>query len=188
MVFFPGRKKPDPNKNFFQNYIDHGAHVRDQQIAFYTKFQTSEKPLQLLVDEAVSHLYILDALRDGHDYFDEVVGATAIPLLCATASLALAGLAIWEACTALYIKCDPSKNDGEDHGQKAKKALLLAGAAFVLAIGCFVKSVISLFTRPIATLLPHAKLQDKERFYDDKVAECNEGFQQSIISALGFGS
>lgn len=109
-------------------------------------------------------LSIFEALRDGYDYFDEVVGATAIPALAGLACLGLAASAIWEGIQELAIKIGLQNNDHDKHLEKAAANLLLAGTAFVISIASFIKSAISLFTRPIVTSINGYKPQNINRF------------------------
>ncbi|KTD77181.1 hypothetical protein [Legionella waltersii] len=161
-------KKPSSDKNFFQNYSDH---IDALEIKFIKKFNELKKPknrgkiFDILADEALGRINIFEPLRDGHDYCDEFVGATALPALGLIASLAFAGKALFEAGEALFIKVGFSQKDGEDHLSKAGFALALSAISFALSIASFIKSAISLVTRPIATLFSGYAPQKEDRFY-----------------------
>lgn len=178
---FKNQRKPDPKKNFFQNYDDHlsslfvklyeSLPINDFEDLQNTMLNTPSEFLGQVSNEAVKHLYLFDALRDGYDYFDEVVGATAIPLLTGLASLGLATAAIWEGMQALAIKLGLQQPDHERHLDKAAANILLAGVALVLSVATFMKSLISLVTRPLVTLIQGFKPQDVHRFTIDDSKE-----------------
>ncbi|RUR13058.1 hypothetical protein [Legionella sp. km772] len=178
---FKNQPKPDPKKNFFQNYDDH---LNSLFVKLYKTFPINNweelqhlaisRPYSLLgqvSNEAIKHLYLFDALYDGYDYFDEVVGATALPALAGLASLGLTAAAIWEAIQALAIKFGFQQCDQEKHLDKATANLLLAGTAFVLSVASYIKSMISLFTRPLVTLINGFKPQNVDRFTIDDSKE-----------------
>jgi len=178
MPAFKNHKKPAHYKNFFQNYDDHINSVESKLKVKYPMMndidsaQTlisalSKVTMESLSKEVLSHLYIFDALRDGHDYFDEVMGATVVPFAAGLASLGLAALAMWEAAQALAIKVGMKKDDHQSHGSTAVDFILLAAAAAVISAAIFIKSAISLVTRPIVTLVNGAKPQDENRFANE---------------------
>ncbi len=179
---FKDHKKPDSKKNFFQNYDDHLNSLSQElaktfPIADFSQLHSIaiDHPNALLnkvCNETLKHLYLFDALRDGYDYCDEVVGATAIPALAVLASVGLAAAALWEGIQALAIKMGLKKRDHHNHLEAAAANILLAGTAFVLSIVSFMKSVISLFTRPLVTLINGFKPQDINRFsIDDSIED-----------------
>lgn len=188
---FKNHKKPDPRKNFFQNYDDHinsiiGQLAQAFPIRDFSDLQkiAIKNPTDLLnqaCNETLKHLYLFDALRDGYDYCDELVGATALPALVGLASLGLAASAIWECMQALAIKLSLQRQDHDKHLDKAAANLLLAGTAFVFSVVSFMKSVISLFTRPLVTLINKGfKPQDVNRFTID---DSKEDDIASLLSA-----
>ena len=167
MTFFESHKKPNSKKNFFQNYSDHLDHLETEfQKAFndFTKKKTLCKQLDFISGEAVKRISIFEKLRDGHDYFDEVVGATALPLMALGMSLAALGKSILEAGTALAINLNLIEDDRNDHLENAGTWLMASAASFVLAIASFLKSVVSLITRPVVTAIQGFAEQDKNRF------------------------
>ena len=178
---FTNHKKPDANKNFFQNYDDHLNNSADRLYKAFpiNNFSDLQKIaiknpnalLNQICDETLKHLYIFDALRDSHDYCDELVGATALPALAALAALGLAAATIWEAVQALAIKFGIHRQDQEPHLSNAGANLLLAGTAFVLSVASYMKSMLSLFTRPLITLINGYKPQNIDRFTVDESKE-----------------
>lgn len=177
MAFFDRRictkqAKPNPQKNFFENYYDHLNYLESEFDAKWntcSKFRTIDEQLEFLGKEALKRLNLFERLRDGYDYMDEVVGATALPVMLLGASLANLAIAIWEGASALAISTGliNRKSDKAEHLEYAQTALLLSTLAFVGAIATFLKSAISLITRPVATALQGFAEQDVDRFYDD---------------------
>jgi hypothetical protein len=166
--FFHNQKKPDPKKNCFQNYSDHLYFLQIKYQERWNKFiknKTLDEKLDFLGKEALDHLNMFERLRDGHDYMDEFVGATAIPALGLVVSLVELGVAAWQSIKGLAIHAGLAKNDYEDHKENAGLALLVAGAAFVTAIASFIKSVVALVARPFITAARGWANQDEERFY-----------------------
>ncbi|KTD34368.1 hypothetical protein Lmor_1765 [Legionella moravica] len=167
---FVNQKTPDPKKNFFENYSDH---LDFMIIHFQQKFNKLKNindldvALDYIGDEAIKRLKMFDPLRDGHDYFDEVVGATGLPALGIIASIASLGTAIWESAQALAIEMGIKRNDREDHLDIAAGYLILSAAAIIIAIASFVKSAISLITRPLVTALSGYAEQDEDRFHNE---------------------
>ncbi|WP_133128090.1 hypothetical protein [Legionella nagasakiensis] len=169
--FSAKQKKPNDKKNFFQNYNDHLQYLQvdlaEKLLAKHPR--GSHDLLAALMDEILSlkHLTMFDGLRDGYDYFDEVMGASVVPLLGVGAMVGSVGLAIWEGIQALAIKMNLQENDYGQHGDKALTCLVVAGASLVLSAAIFLKSVIGLVTRPIVTAIQGWKPQDEERFYNE---------------------
>lgn len=172
--FFKKSKTPNPKKNFFQNYADHLNYLEDEVKKAWEKMQatkTWDEQLNLIGDEALKRLNIFEKLRDGHDYMDEVVGATALPAMGMILSIASFAAAAWEGAHALAIHFNLAKKDGEDHKENAGNLLLLSAASFVLSIASFLKSAISMITRPIITAISGYAKQDTVRFHNDESVE-----------------
>lgn len=182
-----GMKKPDSEQNPAENYVDHAHFLLIKSLQKFDvlkdKYTTLEKNgteanfndlLKFIKQEAKQHLTVCEKLRDGHDYFDEVVGATAIPALGMIASVAALGMAIWEGAQALAIHAgfkEGTEADKSKHLESAGTMLLASAAAFVGAVASFLKSAISLVTRPVVTAIEGFAPQDKDRFYDkDSIA------------------
>ncbi|WP_367607394.1 hypothetical protein [Legionella sp. W05-934-2] len=171
------QKKPDLKKNFFENYSDHLESLKFKFLDTLKQNVENGNDLSdvmftgsaLLLDP--KHLLILDALRDGHDYLDEVVGATVVPIVGALASLAAFGLGIYEGAQSLAIQSGLVKDDKKDHGNKAINYLAASGLALVVSVVSLIKSVLSLVTRPIITLMQGWKPQDTVRFYNENSAK-----------------
>lgn len=171
------RNKPDPDKNFFQNYSDHldwlELRLRKDVNKLYPAIpdmsELSSACFFTLID--AKHLLMFDALRDGYDYMDEVLGATVVPLACAAASLGCLGLAIWEGAQEFAIKTGMKKDDFDNHDEKAVNYLAAAGGALAVAMSSLIKSLISLVTRPVITMIQGWKPQDTTRFYNEDSLE-----------------
>lgn len=182
MSKFFATKTPNKKKNFFQNYYDHVSYLKVELEDLYKKLHKTDNAFKLLFNEGLKRLSVFDALRDGHDYFDEVLGATVMPIMAAGASLALLGLAIWE-----FVQSN-SKSDSA-----ALSLLVAAGAALLFSAAVFVKSAISLITRPIVTAIQGFKKPDGDRFYneDDDLVKRTERVGNKVIDGvadfLGFG-
>lgn len=160
--------KPDLKNNFFQNYADHLEFLHQKFKDKYDGFmgeKTVDMKLAILKNEALERLSIFEKIRDGHDYFDEVVGATAIPAMGAIVSLCSLAMAIWDAGQALAIKAGFVKDDEINHKDNAIDHLLLSAAALALSVASFVKSMIALVTRPIVTAIQGFAEQDEDRFH-----------------------
>lgn len=168
--FFRGQKTPDPRKTFFQNYSDHLDYLQAKYEKTWNKLverKGLEERFNFLVKHAQKHISIFEQLRDGYDYFDEVVGATAFPVVSLLASIAGVGIALWESFRALIIKIGLANHDGEDHLAHAGFSLFTSAAAFLTSIASFLKSAISLVTRPIVTAIYGFEKQDKDRFINE---------------------
>ena len=171
------RKKPDSKKNFFQNYQDHTTYLQSQFFAVKEKFDGTKArhKVAYVGKQLVARINCLDPLRDGHDYMDEVLGATSVPLIAGVVAIAAAGTAL------LYSVC--SFFDAKSNwASEAKMAFAVAGIAAAVALFSFAKSFISLFTRPIATVLNGGpKPQDTNRFGDSLVGDLM-GDKRSVIA------
>lgn len=172
--FFAKQSKPNKRKSFFENYSDHAKYLLIDGIERIksTNPRSPEDALVAGVNElfTLKRLTTFDALRDGYDYFDEVVGATAVPLIGLGISIGTLGLSIWEGAQALAIKMGMMNNDYNNHGDVALASLLVSATSFVVAAASFVKSIISLVTRPIVTAIQGWKEQpsSEKRFYDEE--------------------
>lgn len=166
-----GHNKPSPKKNMFQNYVDHLSYIEIESIKIWRRLDHSS-PLSVLIGENVKRIRVFEALRDGHDYFDEVLGAFVGSTLCTAAAMALMAYSTWEMGAALLMKTRAIKNDGENHWHNAVKGVFCAMTLVVMSLFIHVKSMISLITRPLITLLAgYNKQQDVDRFYDNDSQE-----------------
>ena len=168
-TFFTMQEKPQKSKNFFENYTDHVRFLFDK----YKQVIASENFsgfIDNIAEASIKSLNLFEPLRDGHDYFDEVGGATAIPLASAVASIATFAMAAWEGLQALACSVGFMRSSTESHADEAVKFLQISLACALLALGSFVKSAVSLVTRPLVTAIKGFAPQDKERFMiDDSV-------------------
>jgi hypothetical protein len=172
--------KPSSQKNAVRNYSDHldalGQKFMDKYANLYMQGKYG-KIFDLISEEALDHLNMFEAIKDGHDLTDELLlGTMAIPAMSTVASLALVGNAIYEASMALYRLFKPNKYDREDHLSNAVEALALAGLVFSIGVASFLTSAISLITRPIATLINGYAKQTGDRFL-------REGRTEGLLNA-----
>ena len=179
---FASQATPNPDKNFFQNYYSHvkqlGINLEETTKGFFK----SEDMLEFLINEILGHMNMLDALRDGYDYADEVAGATVVEWLGSALTFGLVAAAVWQGAHMLAINTGLVEDDGEYHGTSAVLLLLAAAAVFAITAAIFAKSVISLVSRPIITLINDFKPQDVNRFYEQDIADRNENL------LTGFGA
>ena len=186
MPLLAGRKKPSTKKTFFQNYKDHLNHIEmkyEDKWKEFSKLDANGKP-QAIMDEVLAHLTMLDPLRDGYDYLDEVLGATgavALHFVSYFATIALAAHAAWEGAKALAIKTGISQDDGKDHLTKARNSFLAAVAVYVASVAIIFNFALSLVGRPLVTAIQGYKEQDVERFVDQKTSERNAGIISSVF-------
>lgn len=178
--FFINQKKPDPTKNFFENYSDHlNFLIRkfDMKFNYLMSMDNTAAAFNYISKEALKRLSLFEQLRDGYDYFDEIMGTTTIPALGLIGSIASLGMALWESVQALVIKIRIIRTDHEDHLGNATGYLLLSAASFLVGMASFLKSALSLVTRPIVTALHGFAEQDEDRFYNE----------DSIVGRMIFG-
>lgn len=180
-------KRPDPEKNFFYNYFDHLNALGKGADALYHKFselRTVDEQWDFLEKVLSDRNLILQPLRDGYDYMDEVIGATVLPTAGALTSLGLLVFAVWEVAQSLAINLGFARNDREAHADNALQYFL--GAALVLAFSAmsFIKSCISLISRPIATAEHGFAKQDKDRFYNEDKEPAVEAAREGIKEAV----
>lgn len=191
----PNQKKPSNDKNFFQNYVDHLGYLalEIQKLSNAMPETFDERQFNQLCKEALGRLNMFDALRDGHDYCDEIVGATVMPLAALSYSLQFSAVAIWEGSISLLSRYGIMDKDGKDHAHIALEGLVCAALALAFAVASFIKSAISLVSRPLVTAVQGFKPQDVDRFYDKTSvtatvrAERADDIAASIVSMLGSG-
>jgi hypothetical protein len=173
-LLLENRKKPDPEKNFFQNYSDHLDYLQLQFEKIWERVSRTKnvnRQLNIISDEALKRLSIFERLRDGHDYMDEIIGATALPAMGMVVSIASLAVGLWEGIQALATSIGLAKKHGEDHRENAINALLLSATSLVLSIACFLKSAVSLITRPVITAVKGFAKQDIPRFHNEESVE-----------------
>lgn len=164
--------KPDDYKTFFQNYAAHKKFIElkhSKMLDEYRLKQGSEK-LSFIVQQIAAHMTIFETLWDRYDYVDELLGATALPLLFTGFAIQQLGLAAWEGIQALAEQFNLKEKDGNEHSFQALGCLQASVASVLIAVFSLVKSTISLITRPLATLAldvgnPKA---EQERFVTDQ--------------------
>jgi hypothetical protein len=160
-------KKPNEKQNFFQNYNDHLNHLKPKYNALMVQLkglQTLKEKMAFINNEAPKHLSIFEKLRDGHDYCDEVMGATVVPAVMNALCFVELVKAIWEGAQALAIRVGLKKDDTIDHKNNAVTALVNAASYFLIAAISFFKSIASLVVRPFVTLVKGWEKKDTERF------------------------
>lgn len=178
-----GHKKPNPQKNLFQNYIDHLNYIEIEGAKIWKRLDR-EGMLGVLIIESVKRVKIFEALRDGHDYFDEVLGVLVGSTLCTMAAIGFVAYAVWELATALLMKTGLIKNDNESHWNNAIKGILCAMTAFVMSMVIHLKSMISLVSRPLITLFTGFTKQNVDRFYNNEPEEAPIQIPVTIVYDL----
>ena len=124
-----------------------------------------KKDLRCFTQKVCKHVTLFDPLRDGHDYFDEVMGATLLPVALSLTSIGLLTASLCEGIMALFIQTNVIENDDKTHGQRAGIYLFSALLVSILSYATFLKSAASLITRPLVTVFQGCKEQDIPRFY-----------------------
>ncbi|MFT4060169.1 MAG: hypothetical protein QM652_11550 [Legionella sp.] len=175
IMFF--KNKPDPKKSFFQNYYDHLKHLEKELTKLW---ETEPKTINLIVDEALKRMSLFERLRDRYDYMDEVVGATALPLMGMIASGGLLLASIWEGTQALAVHLNMVADHNDDHGYTAAALFVFSVGLAIASAATFLKSAISLVTRPVITALEGFAPQDKARFEGDSFVARAESFLESL--------
>jgi hypothetical protein len=169
-----GHKKPNSKKNMFQNYADHINYVEIESAKIWKKLDGNNM-LGILITESMKRIRIFEALRDGHDYFDEVLGAFVGSTLCNIATLGLVAYAAWEMATALLMKTGLLTDDEQNHVHNALKGVFCAMTTFVMSLVIHLKSMISMITRPLVTLLfGNNNHTDVNRFYDNETFDTQD--------------
>ena len=169
---------PNANLSFFENYQNHVTALFDD----YTnanKVRSDAAQAVFLNDKLYGYFKAFDSLYDVYDFTDEVVGATIVPLALSAVSILALGGAVFEAMHQVAIELGIVENDiptgvmdalgdlmkgrtdrfenlvngNPSHGENAFGLLIIALLAAALAIVSFVKSAVSIITRPIATAL-----------------------------------
>ncbi|CAM4470392.1 MAG: hypothetical protein LEGION0403_FIIPPAGN_00297 [Legionella sp.] len=183
-------KRPDPEKNFFSNYIDHlhalilhGGALWEEAKGLRTSVEQQNFIEKVFGDRNL----ILQPLRDGHDYMDEIMGATVLPTVALMTAAGALVTAVWEGAQALAIHWGLARNDHTDHARNALLFVLGAAAALTISVLSFIKSWISLVSRPIATIEQGFAKQDAPRFYnedkDPVVEAARDGVKGLVDSA-----
>lgn len=188
----PYQNKPDPNKNFIENYKDHvlcltkkfddrweqgltatGCKLLERKSLRFNFFrETRGMPRSfrgfnrehLIADEVLSHWTLFQPLRDGHDYVDELMGATVVPALFCPLAVYQAGYSFMTGLAFLMVQSGLMHDYYQSYGTKAINDLFTAGIFFLGAGASLAKSTISLVTRPMATALLGFEASDIERF------------------------
>lgn len=160
-----GHKSPDPRKNMIQNYIDHLSCIEVTGHRIWKKLDR-ESILGVLLVESMNRIKIFQRLRDGHDYFDEVLGALVGSTLCSIAAVGFVAYSLWELATSVMMNIGILKSDHEPHFDHVVKGMFCAMTAFVMSMVIHMKSMISLVTRPLMTLFfGYNQHQEVDRFY-----------------------
>jgi hypothetical protein len=142
-------------------------------VARYFNETNFEDKMMYLYGEAKKRLTLTEALRDGHDYFNEVLGATVLPLLGLAATIGLLFAAAYQGILTLINNCFPDCLDGgsntENYEENAQELAFLALVSFSASVASLLNSIVSLVSRPIMTAINNFsfKEQDVARFYND---------------------
>jgi hypothetical protein len=159
---FLTKSKPNSNLTFFQNYANH-IKALDKSLGHELALILTEGGAEF-EKNLFKHLNMFDGLRDGHDYMDSVVGATVLPIVGTAMRLLCLTKSIGELTIALGEQAGFLEGDSKNH---YGRALLNFGAWAVAQASTllyFANSLISLISRPIATLVQGWKKPEDDRF------------------------
>ena len=163
------QKAPNKNYSIFKNFNHHLHYITGKYVDQYSAFKTAtdaEKE-KIFNNEIESQLTMFKPLKDGYDYMDEMMGATVVPLLAGVAAVACLVAATCYGLSELAVRAGVVRGQKGDNGNKALDALFYAAVSVLIAVSSFLKSAVSLFTRPFVTLYEGwDKNQDEVRFYD----------------------
>ncbi|MFJ1269520.1 hypothetical protein ACD661_13215 [Legionella lytica] len=163
-------KRPDPQKSFFSNYIDHLHALVLQTGALwedFNKLKSSEEKEDFVWNTLNNRNLLLHPIRDGHDYMDEVMGATVLPAVAFMTAAGALVASVWEGAQALAIHWGLMQNDHKDHADNALGYIITAAAALTISVVSFIKSWISMVSRLVATVEQGFAKQDAPRFYNE---------------------
>lgn len=174
IAFFTAQNKPNKSKNSLQNYFDHLDSVLykaitqfDSICACVSPAQAKEALHQFIDLMFTSHIQIFDPLRDRYDYFDEVLGACLANVAANLFFQALYWAMLAEMMfTLAKIIAFRLGYISEWEGKEPAWHLLLLGSTVMALEIIYLKSMLSLITRPIATLINGWQDQDIPRFND----------------------
>ncbi len=156
-------QRANPKNNFFQNYSEHLNALDNKLFKEYNKIKTPDD----FASTILSHATVFEPLRDTHDYADDIFGATVLPILAAALSLAAIANTFYEGAQVLLMKAGLMTGDADEHSQLAINSFMVSATSLAVAVASLIKSVVSLFARPIATMVCGYKDQDEVRFKDD---------------------
>lgn len=184
MAFFNKHSSPDSKLSFFQNYSHHLNYIDNKLLKEFKKLGAVRNQGNITTDTAkelaLGHLQAFDALRDGYDYMDDVLGATAGTAAGLLLSFAGAIYGLYEGLQALAIKVGFMDNDNEDHSENATAFFAVSGITLLATTALFINSAVSLITRPVVTAFQGWKPQDTDRFIDELAEE--ESLSAQIMS------
>lgn len=171
----PIRSKPLSNRFFFHNYASHinyMTHRLEEKKQRYYQLDEVPTMYDFICREALGHLDFHEPLRDGHDYFDCILGASVVPIM-ATFAWAIAIMkALAESLAYMGGRClqgvGYQPNLESKHGSMAVQHSIVAIGCFAFSLIGFLNSVISLLIRPIATVCNSWKNSDAGRFSDEE--------------------
>lgn len=187
-MFFPDHKTADKKKSFLSNYVDHVKYKTEEFTGVARRIMQSDNVADItegLAQELAKRWRLDEALYDKYDYADEIVGATLLPVVAATSSLAaLLAAAFWGvralASMALYkiieLKnlCREHKSDTssvseavEHHKNEARQYAVLAAVGLIITLFVAIKSWLSLLSRPAVTLWNGWQEPQEDRFHSD---------------------
>lgn len=170
------RQKPEDDLNFFANYWNHCLAIRENHHHLFEgakKREDAKMPigsfLKTTAHIASKKLNFFDPLIDGHDYLDEFMGVTFIPVALVGLTVMASLLAALKTLHSIAIVTNLATEPSEQHvGEEALESLIFAITFPVIAVASIVKCSISLIIRPISTLIQgfHPFDDDDEhRFY-----------------------
>ena len=122
---------------------------------------------------------MLDPLRDGYDYMDNVMGSCVLPCLGITQSLLFTAEAI---CDLISSFRTTNANEKARYQDKAALSYMWASCIFASSLLIFASSLVGLITRPAMTLAQGWNKSNEPRFKDEFSKE--NSMQRQVIMAL----
>jgi hypothetical protein len=161
-------KKPRPSLSFPENYAAHARYLEGHGNELYGRFwsiPTLPSRFCFLGNQLKERISCFVPLKDGHDYLDELVSATFVPLFCEMNTLLFVGVGLWEFLKSCLMTIRIMERDQESHFSHAMSYFMLAFGSIVYAKLAVVNSLIGLLLRPIITLCTGYSAQNKDRFF-----------------------
>ena len=183
-------KTPNKNLNFIQNYFNHLKAVDSKlgkEIKYLSGKRTFRQEIQRDVlgreksgsDVLLGHINAFDPLKDGHDYMDNIMGATVGTLIGAAVSIIFLASGLYEGIMSLVTSgAEPAKH--YDNMQVSLSASLLTAAVTLIN---FANSFVSVFTRPVITAINGWDKSKEDRFRDE-FSEKNS-FLEEVADTVG---
>jgi hypothetical protein len=163
--------RPDKQLNFFENYIRHCNYLDKSAFKDFAQVIEAREPLNALAKVAGKHATFFEPLRDSHDYVDQIMGLTVLPIIAMVTAAAFMINTIIAGVFSLACMTGLKKGSATTHADMALNNFIYSGVTLVAGLAVGVKSAINLVTRPCATIVNGWKPQNKVRFADESTQE-----------------